>query len=34
MSPPLIRFLIDELELIWYAGTPEEFRDQIRHIPL
>jgi predicted nuclease of predicted toxin-antitoxin system len=26
--------IIDELELIWFAGVPEDFQDQLRHIPL
>jgi hypothetical protein len=25
--------IIDELELIWFADAPEEFKDQLRHIP-
>ena len=26
--------IIDELKLIWSAGVPEDFHDQLRHIPL
>ena len=28
------RDIIETLELIWFAGVPEDFQDQLRHIPL